>query len=205
LLRVLQERQVERLGAQHTIELDIRIIATSNRDLPAEVAAGRFREDLFYRLSVMPLRVAPLCERTADILPLARTALKAHAPEAVFSEAAIARLLEHDWPGNVRELHNVVQRASILAEGRVIDVRHLLFDLPTREHRSAANRISNAEEGGLRQHLRDEEVDRVLHALGHHPSRRAAAGALGISERTLRYKVARLRDEGVAIPLARQA
>ena len=205
LLRVLQERQVERLGAQHTIELDIRIIATSNRDLPAEVAAGRFREDLFYRLSVMPLRVAPLSERPADILPLARTALKAHAPEAVFSEAAIARLLEHDWPGNVRELHNVVQRASILAEGRVIDVRHLLFDLPTREHRSAANRISNAEEGGLRQHLRDEEVDRVLHALGHHPSRRAAAGALGISERTLRYKVARLRDEGVAIPLARQA
>ena len=203
LLRVLQERQVERLGAHRTIELDIRVLATSNRDLTAEVAAGRFREDLFYRLSVMPLRVAPLSERPDDILPLARTALKSHAPNCVFSEAAVERLLAHSWPGNVRELHNVVQRASILAEGSIIAPHHLLFDSAGSEPATAARHASSA--GGLRSELKEAEADRVLQALGSHPSRRAAAGALGISERTLRYKVAQLRDRGVTIPVARRA
>jgi two-component system response regulator FlrC len=122
LLRVLQEREVERLGGRDLIQLDVRVLATSNRHLREEVAAGRFREDLFYRLNVFPLTLPPLRERSRDVLPLGAFS-PAAAPAAaarvcrVFEPDAEARLLAHRWPGNVRELDNLVQRALILCDG----------------------------------------------------------------------------------------
>ncbi|MET0946832.1 MAG: sigma-54 dependent transcriptional regulator, partial [Pseudomonas sp.] len=126
LLRVLQEREVERVGARKPITLDIRVLATTNRDLAGEVAAGRFREDLFYRLSVFPLAWQPLRQRTADILPLAERLLAKHVNKmkhaAVrLSAQAQACLVSYAWPGNVRELDNAVQRALILQQGGVIE------------------------------------------------------------------------------------
>ena len=124
ILRVLQEREVERLGSSRTISLDVRLIATSNRDLPEEVKAARFRADLYYRLNVMTLRLPPLRERRGDVLPLARRAMQACARggQAALSLAADAehKLLQHDWPGNARELTNIVQRAAWLASGGII-------------------------------------------------------------------------------------
>jgi len=124
ILRVLQEREVERLGSSRTISLDVRLIATSNRDLPEEVRAARFRADLYYRLNVMSLRLPALRERRGDILPLARRAMQACARggQAALSLSADAerKLLQHDWPGNARELTNIVQRAAWLACGGII-------------------------------------------------------------------------------------
>src|SRR5580692_8113747 len=129
LLRVLQEREVERLGGTRTISLDVRLIATSNRDLPEEVKAGRFRADLFYRLNVMSLRLPALRERRGDILPLARRAIQACArgnqTALALTQAAERKLVEHDWPGNARELTNIVQRAAWLASGGSIDAGDL--------------------------------------------------------------------------------
>jgi two-component system response regulator FlrC len=125
LLRVLQEREVERVGGKKPVAIDIRVLATSNRDMAAEVRAGRFREDLFYRLNVFPLEIPPLRARAGDIVPLARKLAAqmgikmGHA--AKFTAAAEARLQDYDWPGNVRELQSVVQRALILASGEWID------------------------------------------------------------------------------------
>src|SRR6202048_1201158 len=124
ILRVLQEREVDLLGSNRTISLDVRLIATSNRDLPEEVRTARFRADLFYRLNVMSLRLRPFRERCGDILPLARRAIQACArgAQAALSLSADAerKLLQHDWPGNARELTNIVQRAAWLASGGVI-------------------------------------------------------------------------------------
>jgi two-component system, response regulator FlrC len=129
ILRVLQEREVERLGSSRTISLDVRLIATSNRDLPEEVRASRFRADLYYRLNVMTLRLPPLRERRGDILPLARRAMQACARggQAALSLAADAerKLLQYDWPGNARELTNIVQRAAWLASGGIIHAADL--------------------------------------------------------------------------------
>jgi two-component system response regulator FlrC len=124
ILRVLQEREVERLGSTRTINLDVRLIATSNRDLPGEVRAARFRADLYYRLNVMNLRLTALRERRGDILPLARRAMQACArggqAALTLSADAEGKLLQHDWPGNARELTNIVQRAAWLVSGGVI-------------------------------------------------------------------------------------
>src|SRR5579862_6512043 len=124
ILRVLQEREVERLGSTRTISLDVRLIATSNRDLPEEVRAGRFRADLYYRLNVMTLRLPALRERRGDILPLAHRAMQACARPGqaalCLTAEAEQKLLQHDWPGNARELTNIVQRAAWLASGGVI-------------------------------------------------------------------------------------
>src|SRR5271163_4967835 len=129
ILRVLQEREVERLGSSRTINLDVRLIATSNRDLPEEVRAARFRADLYYRLNVMSLKLPALRERRGDILPLARRAVQAcaRAGQAALSLSADAerKLLSHDWPGNARELNNIVQRAAWLAAGGRIDAADL--------------------------------------------------------------------------------
>jgi two-component system response regulator FlrC len=125
ILRVLQEREVERIGSTRTISLDVRLIATSNRNLPEEVRAGRFRADLYYRLNVMSLRLPSLRERRGDILPLARLAIQSCARggqvSLTLSPAAEQKLLQHDWPGNARELTNIVQRAAWLAAGGQID------------------------------------------------------------------------------------
>ena len=209
LLRVLQERQVERLGSNRLIDLDVRIVATSNRDLREEVAAGRFREDLYYRLNVMPLHIPPLRQRRDDIVPLAR-ALVARAAARngqtapAFARAAEARLLDHDWPGNVRELDNVVQRALILHQGTVIEAHDLMFEgglcAPTAAPVVSAETAAAAEDS-LTGDLKDHERRLIIGALSEgNGSRKFAAEKLGISPRTLRYKIARMREQGVAVP-----
>src|SRR5450631_2221878 len=129
ILRVLQEREVERLGSSRTISLDVRLIATSNRDLPEEVRAARFRADLYYRLNVMTLRLPALRERRGDIMPLARRAMQACARGGQaalrLSGDAERKLLQYDWPGNARELTNIVQRAAWLVSGGVIHATDL--------------------------------------------------------------------------------
>jgi two-component system response regulator FlrC len=204
LLRVLQEREVERLGGRKTIALDVRVLATSNRNLSEEVAAGRFREDLYYRLNVFPVHVPPLRERRADILPLARRIIAriAHAQGRTLprlSEDAERKLMAYGWPGNVRELDNALQRALILQGGAVIEPDDLQFENPGAESHPAFPEAGagSALDADLRGRERQILVD-TLKALG--GSRRAAAQRLGISERTLRYKLARLREAGVELP-----
>ncbi len=207
LLRVLQEREVERLGGRELIQLDVRVLATTNRQLREEVAAGRFREDLFYRLNVFPLVLPPLRERPRDILPLARFLLgrrqRDGRPATRLAVAAEARLLGYPWPGNVRELDNVLQRASILSDGGEIGPEHLCFEAadPGRPVAPALGVASGAGRGRLEADLRSVEEQRILDALrAGRGSRKQAAEALGISARTLRYKIARLREAGVAVP-----
>jgi two-component system response regulator FlrC len=206
LLRVLQEREVERLGGRELIQLDVRVLTTTNRRLREEVAAGRFREDLFYRLNVFPLVLPPLRTRPRDILPLARHLLyrRAEAGQrpASLTPAAEAKLLGHAWPGNVRELDNVMQRAAILCEGMAIEPEHLQFE-PADPAFLADLEVLDADPNGgrLSDNLRTVEEQRILDALRHgNGSRKQAAEALGISPRTLRYKIARLKQAGVQVP-----
>jgi two-component system response regulator FlrC len=230
LLRVLQEREVERLGSRRTIALDVRVLATTNRGLRDEVAAGRFREDLYYRLNVFPLALPPLRARGADIVPLTQALLARHARALgralpAVSPAAAERLAAYAWPGNVRELDNLVQRALILHGGDTIEADDLRFEAAgapslTGYARSAfgsppspACGKGNEGEGArvgrgeaplphdLGDDLRLREQNLILEALHETAgSRQAAAARLGISPRTLRYKLARMREAGIAIP-----
>ncbi len=203
LLRVLQEREVERLGGRKLIQLDVRVLATSNRNLREEVAAGRFREDLFYRLNVFPLTLPPLRERQRDILPLVTFLLKRYLQPGervpAISSVARQRLLSHGWPGNVRELENVVQRALILRSGDEILPDDLCFEMePAMDAGSSAMMPPG---GRLSEDLKSMEEQMILDALMEgNGTRKEVAERLGISQRTLRYKIARLRDAGVAIP-----
>ena len=213
LLRVLQEREVERLGGRDIIALDVRVIATSNRVMREEVAAGRFREDLFYRLNVFPLHLAPLRERPRDILPIAQRLIERHCPPGMALPSlcpnAERLLLAHPWPGNVRELENVLQRAIILMSGDCIEACDLHFELggPGVANTEIAftARVGEPlrEVGGERldADLKSREQELILEALAAgNGSRKLAAERLGISPRTLRYKLARLREQGVAVP-----
>ena len=195
LLRVLQEREVLPVGAVRPEKIDVRIIAAANRDLAADVAAGRFRADLFYRLAVFPLRTIPLAERRADIVAIAaHWFLKAaHGPLGWLSVAAITRLEAHDWPGNVRELGNVLDRAMVYADGGVIEAADLAFDAAA-PARAAPTAL--ALPGSVRHH----EVGVIRRALAETCDRRSAAERLGISERTLRYKLAALGLRGGGMP-----
>jgi two-component system response regulator FlrC len=200
LLRVLQEREVERLGGQRAIALDVRIIATSNRDLAAAVRAGRFREDLYFRLNVFPLHLPPLRERPGDILPLTRALLGRTAAQACratprLAPNAEAALLDHGWPGNVRELDNLVQRALILARGDLITAADLHFEPGFTDAAAAAADPLDGDD------LRQREQAAILETLRRvRGNRSQAAERLGISQRTLRYKLARIRERGIAIP-----
>jgi two-component system response regulator FlrC len=204
LLRVLQEKELERLGGRKLVELDVRVLATTNRKLREEVSAGRFREDLFYRLNVFPLSLPPLRERPRDILPLARHLLRqsVRTGQALpdFSDEAKQRLLAHSWPGNVRELDNLMQRALILDSDGVIDVDELSFESEGTES-TPAQALQRTHPGRLPEDLRSVEEQMILDALeSGRGSRKEVASRLGISERTLRYKIARMREAGVAIP-----
>jgi two-component system response regulator FlrC len=210
LLRVLQEREVERLGARGTIALDVRVLATTNRQLRSEVAAGRFREDLYYRLNVFPLMVAPLRERRDDVLPLAMRLLEARCRPgdripALSADAAHA-LLTYRWPGNVRELDNVMQRSLILCGGPIIEPEHIHFEADEAQEQSAVTERANPERmstPALADSLEMAEQELILEALrSGNGSRQHAAAKLGISPRTLRYKLARLREMGVSVPAA---
>jgi two-component system response regulator FlrC len=208
LLRVLQEREVERLGGRMPVSLDVRVIATTNRRLREEVAAGRFREDLYYRLNVFPLAIAPLRLRRDDVLPLAMKLLTARCrpgePIPALSAEAAHLLLTYQWPGNVRELDNLLQRALILVNGPVIRPEHIQFELANEAPQPATGAAPAAAAiGSLAGSLVQAERDLILDALRNHQgSRREAAEHLGISPRTLRYKLARLRQAGVDVPAA---
>jgi two-component system response regulator FlrC len=216
LLRVLQEREVERLGGRTPVSLDVRVLATTNRNLRGEVAAGRFREDLYYRLNVFPLTTAPLRERRDDVLPLAMHVLNARCRPgeripALSAEAAHI-LLTHSWPGNVRELDNVMQRAVILANGPVIKAENIQIEEGCRlwavgcsqsEEPDAGPTLATAyspQPTALSDSLSAAERDLILDALrSDHGNRQAMAKRLGISPRTLRYKLAKLREAGVEV------
>ena len=232
ILRVLQEREVERLGSTRTIALDVRVIATSNRDLPEEVRAARFRADLFYRLDVMSLRLPALRERRGDILPLARRAMQACARPGQaalsLSQDAERKLLSHDWPGNARELNNIVQRAAWLASGGSIDAADLdtgaaaVGNASMTENPSMAGNPSlpgnastagnpsiagsvAAQDSGLDRDLKDRERELILATLRvTGGNRKLTAERLGISPRTLRHKLQQFKAAGVNVPLHQQ-
>jgi two-component system response regulator FlrC len=210
LLRVLQERELERLGSRKTLKLDVRVIATSNRDVRCAVREGEFREDLFYRLNVFPLLVPSLAERRRDILPLAHHFLSRDSsvrdPATMLTDEAIQKLFAYAWPGNVRELDNVIQRALILRQQETISDRDIQFetglsfisDFDERfelANRNIADLPSCETNGVLDGYMRDQERRVISDALRAGRSKKEAAEILGISPRTLRYKLARLREQ----------
>ncbi len=204
LLRVLQERELERLGGRKTLKLDVRILATSNRNLRQEVGKGRFREDLFYRINVFPLVLPPLRERKEDIPALARIFLKRHGRGNELprlSAAALRKLQNHPWPGNVRELENVVQRALILCQGNTIGPADLILDDTVAEPAGEETETRPAAPARLEDGLRSVEEQIILETLREeNGSRVSTAKRLGISPRTLRYKLARMKEAGIALP-----
>ena len=202
LLRVLQERRVERLGGRREIELDVRIIAATNRDLRQEVAEGRFREDLLYRLDVLPLHIPPLRERREDILPLARSFIQRCAPhenpDQLLTESACQALLQHAWPGNVRELENTLQRALVLRNGLFIQP----VDLGLAAPEPAAASVAGAPAGraALKASGKLAEYQHVLETIRRFDGHKAkAAQSLGMTPRALRYRLNAMREQGLQI------
>lgn len=233
LLRVLQEREVERLGGRKAIKLNVRVIATSNRNMVEDVVAGKFREDLYYRLSVLPLEWAPLRDRVPDIIPLAEQLLLSHAKKqnrrhVTLNTSAKHALECYSWPGNVRELDNIMQRALIFQQGQSICEKDLGImqgvscsakpNLLEATMTGVIPLSSGVEEGALTgapkpnvepysdtpavlgNDLKKREYEIIIDALKKESgSRKNTAERLGISARTLRYKMARLREDGFAI------
>lgn len=215
LLRVLQEKEVERLGDQNSIELNVRVIATSNRNMRKEVKAGQFREDLYYRLNVFPINMPALRERKGDIVPIAKFLLARAANENNIScpelSKEVRKTLEtYSWPGNVRELDNVMQRALILTMSDEVTENEIQFE--HHEFHGTTNVENNSEqisddevvnkESTLGDDLKDRETNMIIEVLKETMgSRKTAAEKLGISPRTLRYKLAKMRERGVAIPI----
>ncbi|WP_086617902.1 sigma-54 interaction domain-containing protein [Erythrobacter tepidarius] len=203
LLRALQEGEVLPLGATKPLKVDVRIIAATNRDLAAEAAAGRFREDLLYRLNVFPLRIPALRERPGDIAALAFGMLLRHAAApgrpGWIDPAALALLEGHAWPGNVRELENVIRRAILLCgEGGVIAPEHIVFDTAVRSVTGPVLAPQSAPARRLCEVAFASEAQAILAALDRHGGNRSAtARSLGISERTLRYRLASMRANGM--------
>jgi two-component system response regulator AtoC len=188
LLRVLQEQRFERVGGTRTIEVDVRIIAATNRDLGEEMRAGRFREDLYHRLAVFPIRLPPLRERLGDVVPLARHLLVRVArqlgrPAFQLDDAAQAALVGYTWPGNVRELANVLERAGILADGQTITKDLLVLGLPS----LAGTAPEPASAEGTLEELEKQAIRRALAATG--GNRKQTAARLGIGLRTLYDKL----------------
>ncbi len=196
LLRMTEDRTLYRVGGRQRIRVDIRIIAATNRDPTKEIASGRLREDLYYRLSGVEILVPPLRERPEDVEPLATHYLKAAARQAgrgpqSFSREAMAALRAHRWPGNVRELKNVVERLALLVAGPTVEVEHLAVDLVAGGRPSPSQRAPAAtEERGLEPSLKDrerEQISRILVEEGWHHAR--AASRLGLPVRTLYRKI----------------
>ena len=186
LLRVIQEREFTRVGATQVIPIDVRILAATNRDLPVEIREGRFREDLFYRLCVVPIILPPIRQRREDIPLLAKHFLEKHSVRGSnrirgFSDEALDALVKHDWPGNVRELENAIERALVLARGDVIMPADLLYYGPLMKPEAAVDNLSP---------LANVEKEHIVRALRHHSGNRtAAARTLGIDRKTLWRKI----------------
>lgn len=219
LLRVLQEREVERVGGKKTIKLDVRVVATTNRDLQQQVAAKQFREDLYYRLSVFPLQWMPLRERRQDIVPLANRLMNMHCQKMnktlmTFDAQAQTKLMGYDWPGNVRELYNVIQRALILQQGVCIVADDLMLSVmspvsvaavsaPPAEATVAKVPVDLESASGLGDGMKSHEFQMIVDALkNEHGRKKQAAEKLGISPRTLRYKLAKMRESGFDLDAA---
>ncbi len=236
LLRVLQEREVERLGGRKTIKLDVRVLATTNRNLAEYVNEKKFREDLYYRLSVFPLHWKNLAQRRRDILPMAQRLLLKHCKKQnkaplIFDDSATQKLFNHSWPGNVRELDNVIQRALIMQTGHQICAQDIVLNMMqggddeksinyTTQNISSLPMSSIAKEesvpadpqsessnlvppvnpvDALGDNLKQREYVLILDALKNEKNKKRAAQKLGISPRTLRYKMAKMREQGIDI------
>ena len=235
LLRVLQEKKLNRLGGESVIDLDVRVIAATNKDLKLAIEQREFREDLYFRISTFRLRIQPLKDRPGDIVPLVAQSLARHVkggvPFTVTDEAQVL-LQNYPWPGNVRELENVVQRAVVLSGGRTISPAHLMFDdaqmdeqampamtaMPAMASMEAALPQTMAETPGaaapmyfapietrdqpaapidLDSAVKASELQVIMAAIQSTDSRMEAAAKLGISPRTLRYKLAQMRTRGM--------
>ncbi len=188
LLRVLQEREFERVGGTQTLHVDVRVIVATNRDLKEMVAAGKFREDLYYRLNVINLTLPSLRQRQSDVPALARHFLKRYAAEneknvTAFSDEALAQIASYPWPGNVRELENVIERAVVLADGEVIEVRHLPPELAAASRRGGPPAIP----GATLEELERFAILKTMESVGGSTSK--AAEVLGISVRKIQYKL----------------
>jgi len=192
LLRVLQDCLVQPVGCEAPVAVDLRVIAATNRCLRDEVSCGRFREDLYYRLNVLPIRIPPLRERPGDIAPLAtRFARRLAGPQVRLTPAGLERLRAHCWPGNVRELENVIQRATLVAGNGPIDACHLEPEPAPRIEQSGPSAALSLEEA---------EWEAISKALSESAGNRTeAAATLGISPRTLRHKLKRYRDAGMPV------
>jgi DNA-binding NtrC family response regulator len=193
LLRVLQEREFEPLGSERTEKIDVRVIAATNRDLRQMVAEGKFQEDLFYRLNVIPIELPPLRERRDDIPPLVEHFLKKHAQRTGrrierIDDGVLAQLQQYDWPGNVRELENVIERAVVLSTGPVITARTISI------LGSAAPPSSGLPSLKLRQNIEWVEKETIRRALeSARGIKKDAAELMGISQRALSYYLAKYR------------
>jgi two-component system, response regulator FlrC len=245
-LRVLQEKKLNRLGGEATIDLDIRVIAATNKDLKLAIEQREFREDLYFRISTFRLRIQPLKDRPGDIVPLVAQSLARHVkggvPFTVTPEAQVL-LQSYPWPGNVRELENVVQRAVVLSGGRTISPAHLMFDDAQMDEQAmpaihaalpevaidvpvAAAPVAPAIPGAsapvyhspvqpyaaapmapiemreepvnLDSAVKASELQVIMAAIQSTDSRMEAAAKLGISPRTLRYKLAQMRTRGMS-------
>jgi two-component system response regulator FlrC len=220
LLRVLQEREVERVGGRKTISLDVRVLATTNRDLKEYVKEGKFREDLYYRLSVFPMMWKPLRERPLDIWPLAERLLAEHAQKMKrapmkFAADVQSYLIQYPWPGNVRELDNAIQRSLILASNGLVQVADFCLDNANtsswileatgstgiQEHDSVIEvELDSEAKSGLGKDLKLREYQIIIDTLKQENGKKKnAAEKLGISPRTLRYKLAQMRDNGIDV------
>jgi two-component system response regulator FlrC len=216
LLRVLQEQEVERLGSHTSIPLDIRLLASTNKDLQVEIAEGRFRQDLFYRISVVPIHILPLRERKQDIIPLALRFINKyqafHQGKTRLSDEARNALMSYDWPGNVRELENVIQRGLILCNGAQMTPRDFGLarsaPLPKVSAAEVMPAYKETQSGGLgdvssaarnvKLHGRMAEYRYILDLLKRHKGNKSkTAEFLGITPRALRYRLASMRDEGI--------
>ena len=216
LLRVLQEKEVERIGSNKRTPLNVRILAATNQKLKQQVESGEFREDLYYRLSVFPIRIPALRERPGDIIPLAVELLTRHNKKGEslpgFDPAAMVKMQAYHWPGNVRELENVMQRALILKAGNRIEASDLVFedevsasDLPVAGNEEPIESMVPEQApqtaGYLGDKVRSAEEKLILQILSNeNGSRKETAEKLGISPRTLRYKLARMKKSGIAVP-----
>jgi len=215
LLRALQEREIDRLGGVGPVRVNVRILATTNRDLMAEVARGRFREDLYFRLNVVSLRVPPLRERPGDISALAEHFARRYAdvnglPYRAVSRPALTRLLAHGWRGNVRELENILHRAVLLAGGEEIEADAIelgaesgqpIIGAPTQLREAGAGTGGSFVAGLVGRRMEEVERDLILQTLGHTLGNRThAAVLLGISIRALRNKLRDYATQGMAVP-----
>ncbi|BBP43130.1 sigma-54-dependent transcriptional regulator [Thiosulfativibrio zosterae] len=219
LLRVLQEQEVERIGSTKMIQLDVRVLSASNIDMKKAIARGDFREDLFYRLNVFPMRLPALKDRPKDIAAITEKLLHRHCVgsrvEPMMSAPALKKLLQYPWPGNIRELDNVIQRALVMISGDTIHAEDIILDDDyesaftdenvTQDSEAIAAQPETLHEAidsePLSLDLKAREVQLILQTLkGFDGHRQKTAETLNISPRTLRYKLAKLKEEGYDVP-----